>query len=283
MTSFFKTDYIYDIETYPNFFSCGAIYANGKGERVYEISDRKDDTEELLTFLRNIKAGGYRLIGFSNEGFDYPVLHYILQKARKVKKSSGGKLKLTAAEIYKVAMDIITSTKDDRFGKKVKESEVILPQVDLFKVHHFDNPARATSLKMLEFNMRSPNIEELPFPVGTTLTPEQMDIVVKYNKNDIRETLKFYRFSYEALKLREDLTQQFGFDCTNLNDTRIARSFSFVVLRKRVRVAVTPRVSLVELLIKPSAKRSLLKIAYSLTSSSTDLSLRRCTSGSKNR
>lgn len=222
MTSFFKTDYIYDLEVYPNFFSCGAIYANGKGERVYEISDRKDDTEELLTFLRNIKAGGYRLIGFNNEGFDYPVLHYILQKARKVKKS-GDKLKLTAAEIYKVAMDIITSTKDDRFGKKVKESEVILPQVDLFKVHHFDNPARATSLKMLEFNMRSSNIEELPFPVGTTLTPEQMDIVVKYNKNDIRETLKFYRFSYEALKLREDLTQQFGFDCTNFNDTKIGK------------------------------------------------------------
>lgn len=222
MTSFFKTDYIYDLEVYPNFFSCGAIYANGKGERVYEISDRKDDTEELLTFLRNIKAGGYRLIGFSNEGFDYPVLHYILQKARKA-KTSGNKLNLTAAEIYKVAMDIITSTKDDRFGKKVKESEVILPQVDLFKVHHFDNPARATSLKMLEFNMRSPNIEELPFPVGTILTPEQMDVVVKYNKNDIRETLKFYRFSYEALKLREDLTQQFGFDCTNLNDTRIGK------------------------------------------------------------
>ncbi len=222
MTSFFKTDYIYDLEVYPNFFSCGAIYANGKGERVYEISDRKDDTEELLTFLRNIKAGGYRLIGFSNEGFDYPVLHYILQKARKA-KTSGNKLNLTAAEIYKVTMDIITSTKDDRFGKKVKESEVILPQVDLFKVHHFDNPARATSLKMLEFNMRSPNIEELPFPVGTILTPEQMDVVVKYNKNDIRETLKFYRFSYEALKLREDLTQQFGFDCTNLNDTRIGK------------------------------------------------------------
>lgn len=222
MTSFFKTDYIYDLEVYPNFFSCGAIYANGKGERVYEISDRKDDTEELLTFLRNIKAGGYRLIGFSNEGFDYPVLHYILQKARKAKKS-GNKLKLTAAEIYNVAMDIITSTKDDRFGKKVKESEVILPQVDLFKVHHFDNPARATSLKMLEFNMRSPNIEELPFPVGTILTPEQMDVVVKYNKNDIRETLKFYRFSYEALKLREDLTQQFGFDCTNFNDTKIGK------------------------------------------------------------
>lgn len=219
---FFKSDWIADIETYPNFFSLGVIYANGKGERVFEISTRKNEAEEMLDFLRKVKAGGYRMVGFNNEGFDYPVIHYILEKARKAKKD-GEQLKITAKELYKVAMDIINSMKDDRFGKKIKESEVIIPQVDLFKVHHFDNVARSTSLKMLEFNMRSQNIEELPFPVGTILSPEQMDIVVKYNKNDIRETLKFYWYSYDALKLREDLTQQFGFDCTNFNDTKIGK------------------------------------------------------------
>jgi hypothetical protein len=218
----FKTDWVFDIETYPNFFSLGVIYANGKGERVFEISTRKNEAEEMLDFLRKVKAGGYRMVGFNNEGFDYPVIHYILEKARKAKKD-GEQLKITAKELYKVAMDIINSMKDDRFGKKIKESEVIIPQVDLFKVHHFDNAARSTSLKMLEFNMRSQNIEELPFPVGTVLSPEQMDIVVKYNKNDIRETLKFYWYSYDALKLREDLTQQFGFDCTNFNDTKIGK------------------------------------------------------------
>ena len=227
----FKTDWIYDIETYPNLFTFGVIYANGKGERVFEISERKNEIEELLEFLRKVKAGGYRLVGFNNQGFDYPVVHYILEKSRNAIRENK-KLKISAEEIYKVAMDIISSMKDERFGAQIKESDVILPQVDLFKIHHFDNAARSTSLKMLEFNMRSPNIEELPFPVGTVLTHSQMDVVVKYNRNDIRETLKFYWYSYDALKLRSDLTEQFGFDCTNFNDTKIGKELFIRTLEK---------------------------------------------------
>lgn len=227
----FKSDFIYDIETYPNLFTFGVIYANGKGERVFEISDRKNEVEELLSFLRKVKKGGYRLVGFNNQGFDYPVVHYILEKSRKALKEKV-RLQISAQEIYKVAMNIINSMKDERFGAQIKEKDVILPQVDLFKIHHFDNKARATSLKMLEFNMRSPNIEELPFPVGTVLDYNQMDVVVKYNKNDIRETLKFYHHSYDALKLRNDLTEQFGFDCTNFNDTKIGKELFIRTLEK---------------------------------------------------
>jgi hypothetical protein len=76
---------------------------------------------------------------------------------------------------------------------------------------------------MLEFNMRSQNIEELPFPVGKVLDDSEKDILIKYNKHDVMETLKFYRYSYDALKLRVDLTEQFGFDCTNFNDTKIGK------------------------------------------------------------
>ena len=43
--------------------------------------------------------------------------------------------------------------------------------------HHFDNKARATSLKVLEFNMRSDSIEDLPFKVGATLTRDQVDVL----------------------------------------------------------------------------------------------------------
>lgn len=224
MTSrkWFVGDYIYDIETYPNCFTFCTIYANGKGLRVFEISDRKDDIELLLEFLRNVKRNNFRLVAFNNINFDYPVLHYILEKARE-SFSKGEKLKVTAKELYKFAMDIINSMKEDRFGKKIKDEDVIITQADLFKVHHFDNKARSTSLKMLEFNMRSDNIEDLPFPVGKKLSSDEIDSLIEYNKHDVKETLKFYWYSYEALKLREDLTQQFGFDCTNFNDTKIGK------------------------------------------------------------
>ena len=215
-------DFIYDLETFPNIFTACFVYANGKGLCVFEISDRKDDTDELLEFLRNVKRTGCRMVAFNNINFDYPVLHYILEKAKKAFKL-GKKVKYTAKEIYGVAMALINKSPDDRFGSKIKDVDVIIPQVDLFLVHHFDNRARSTSLKMLEFTMRSDNIQDLPFSVGTVLNSEQMDVLIKYNKHDVTETLKFYKYSYEALKLREELTELFGFDCTNFNDTKIGK------------------------------------------------------------
>jgi len=226
--NWFRGDWVWDIETYPNIFTACFVYGNGNGLRVFEISDRKNDLEEFLEFLRNVKRNNHRLVGFNSVGFDYPVLHYILEKARKAFREEK-KISITAEEIYKVAQDIIS---DDRFGKRIKEDDVIIPQVDLFLIHHFDNKARATSLKLLEFNMRSDNIEDLPFPVGTVLDDRQKETLIKYNKHDVLETLKFYHYSYEALKLRAELTEQFGFDCTNFNDTKIGKQLFINSLEK---------------------------------------------------
>ena len=228
---FFEGDWIFDIETYPNTFTFAAVYSNGKGMRPFEISDRKNEVEDLLDFFRKVKSAGHRFVGFNNNNFDYPVIHHILQKARKV-HGTDKKLKITVKELYDVAMKLINSSKENKFGSAIKEKDVVIPQVDLFKIHHFDNKARSTSLKMLEYNMRSTNIEDLPYPVGMMLNDAQKDVLIKYNKHDVMETLKFYWYSYESLKLRAELTTQFGFDCTNFNDTKIGKELFIRTLEK---------------------------------------------------
>lgn len=217
--------WIYDCETYPNIFTFCAVYENGAGIRVFEISDRKNEIEEMISFLRNIKKHGHRMVGFNNLGFDYPVLHEIITSYKHGKH-------LSALEIYQYAMKVIESNRGEGFGITVKASEVLLPQVDLFKIHHFDNPARATSLKMLEFNMRSDNIEDLPFPVGKELDNEQKDVLITYNKHDVMQTLKFYWHSLDAMRFREQLTVKYGFDCTNFNDTKIGKEYFINRLEK---------------------------------------------------
>ena len=61
----FMKNYVYDLETYPNFF-CGVFNCEGK-ELVYEISARKNDYEKLLKFYQN--DINYA-IGFNNIRFD---------------------------------------------------------------------------------------------------------------------------------------------------------------------------------------------------------------------
>ena len=228
---FIEGHWVYDCETYPNIFTLCAVYANGKGIRVFEISDRRDESAQLLDFLRKVKLNNHSLVGFNNRFFDYGVVHYIIDKAKSARRNKE-ELKITAEEIYQVAQDIIMSTRDGGFGKTVKDGEVLIPQVDLYKIHHFDNKARATSLKMLEFNMRSDNIEDLPFPVGMMLTSEQMDVLIKYNKHDVLQTLKFYYHSLEAIRFRQQLSAKYGFDCTNFNDTKIGKEYFISRLEK---------------------------------------------------
>lgn len=215
-------DWVYDLETYPNIFTFATVFANGKGQRVFEISDRRNDINEMLDFLRKVKTAKHRLVGFNNVGFDYPVIHFILEKAKEA-KAKGEQVHVTPGEIYSKVCKMFEAAKFNKFGTAIRSSEVIIPQVDLFKIHHFDNKARMTSLKILEFNMRSRNIEDLPFPVGMRLNDAQKDELIRYNHHDVMETLKFYHHSMDAIKLRAELTVQFGFDCTNYNDTKIGK------------------------------------------------------------
>jgi len=189
---------------------------------VYEISTRKNESAELLEFLRKVKVGKYRMVGFNNIGYDYPMLHYILENA-KLAKSRGQTFYITPDRLYAKSCSIFEEMKESQFGSQIKSADVIIPQVDLYKVHHFDNRARSTSLKMLENNMRSDEITDLPYPPGMHLNEEQMDVLVGYNKKDVWETCKFYHYSYDALVMREELSEQFGFDCTNFNDTKIGK------------------------------------------------------------
>lgn len=215
-------DWVFDIETYPNVFTLAAVFANGKGMRVYEISDRRNDIEEMLTFLRNVAINKHRMVGFNNVGFDYPVIHHILTKSKEAKEQ-GVTLKITAAEIYRKVEKLFQEAKFNKFGTAIRANDTLIKQVDLFKIWHFDNKAKSTSLKILEFNMRSKNIEDLPFPVGKRLKPTEIDTLIDYNKHDVMETLKFYHHSMAEIKMRAELTEKFGFDCTNFNDTKIGK------------------------------------------------------------
>ena len=221
---FAKNDIIYDIETYPNVFTF-ACYSVLTGEsNVFEISQYRNDIDIFLEYLRDVKRNKLRLVGFNNLGFDYPVIHWFLEKAVKAKTESK-ELKVTPKQIYSYAQKVIDSKKNGQFGINVKADDIILPQLDLYKINHFDNKAKATSLKLLEFNMRSHNIEDLPYEVGSTLSKSEIDTLIQYNKHDVKETYKFYIHCLDAILFREDLSAKYGFDCTNLNDTKIGEQF----------------------------------------------------------
>jgi len=215
-------DVVYDIETYPNVFTMKALHHTTRKRWTFEVSERRNDLDLIVQFMNTLAANQCRMVGFNNIGFDYPVIHMIHQ--------TGGAW-ITVENIYEKAMGIIqgnravhTVWESGGVVHAVWESDWAVPQVDLFKIHHFDNMARSTSLKALEFAMRMPRIEDLPFPVGKPLTPDQIDPLLEYNEYDVDATDDFLTETKEMLAFREELAKDYGDDAfINYNDTKIGK------------------------------------------------------------
>ena len=210
-----SNDFIYDIETYPNVFTLAVEHAASPMQWMFEISDLRNDSREIIAFLQYLKETNARMVGFNSLGFDYPVIHTLIRMGHS-----------DANTLYQKAMAIIHGQDgDEKWMHNVNPSDRFVQQIDLYKIHHFDNKARATGLKVLEFNMRSDNIEDLPFKVGTNLTPEQIPVLKKYNKHDVAQTKLFYYKTLEMIKFREELTHLYQRDFMNHNDTKIGKDY----------------------------------------------------------
>ena len=214
--------YTYDLETYPNCFTCCIADMQERKIRVFEISTRKDQRVQMFDYLRSVRRNKGISVGYNNLGFDYPILHQLLKNKD-----------MTVADIYHYAMKIIKSmNSDNRWQYMVKDKDIMLDQLDLFKIHHYDNKAKATSLKMIEFNNRSENIEDLPFPVGKILTSDEMDVLIKYNIHDVKETMKFFEVSSKEIAFRHKLKEDYGLNALNWNDTKIGAEYFIMELEK---------------------------------------------------
>lgn len=202
---------IYDVETLPNVFTLTFIPLNSNSNEpiTYEISEYRDDRRYLFEWFEWLRQTQTPMIGFNSENFDYPVIHFIFTHPT-----------CTVLDIYNKAQSIITS--GDRFGHIVWTRDRFAPQIDLFKIHHFDNRAKTTSLKALQINMRSPTVVDSPVEFGTYLTREQVNNdLIPYNVHDVRETKRFAQYSMPAIDFRIGLIQQFGLEVLNYNDVKI--------------------------------------------------------------
>lgn len=214
--------YVHDIENYPNVFLFGAIHALTETPYIFEISHRRDDRQAFYLFTEYLREHRAEEVGYNNMGYDYPVQHSILNNI----------MYITNADIYKKGDSIINAGDENRFAHMVWEKDWIVPQLDLYKIHHFDNQAKRTSLKTLEFNMRMENIEDLPFTPGTYLTDSQIDTLRQYLIHDLKATLMFYKHSKKMIDFRRELSAKYGRNFMNHNDTKIGKDYFIMELEK---------------------------------------------------
>lgn len=214
--------WVYDIETFKRVFTYCAINIDTKEIVKFILHEEKNELLELINHLKS----GIKQVGFNNIDFDYPIIHFILEN---YSKWIGNDLdvNIIISCIYGEAQRIINHQNKKTFGfdkipSGIKEKYWKIPQLDLYKMWHFNNSVRATSLKALEISMNYPNVMESSIHhTSEELSLEQVDKVLEYNLNDVMATLMFYELSKEKIQLRIDLNKKYNINCINYPDSKI--------------------------------------------------------------
>ena len=207
---------VYDEECYPNLFSLCAVSIDRDDFTTWEISERRNDKTALLEWLHWLAAHQTEMCGFNNIGYDYVLLHELLRNP----------VTTTYQTLYAKSQEIFNSQNGgNQWALNIWPSERIIPQIDLFKIWHFDNKAKTQSLKGLEHNMRSPRVVNLPIEPGTMLTHAQMDALLAYGQDDVHETRRFARISKPEIDLRRQLRDDgmISGDVLNFNSTKLGK------------------------------------------------------------
>lgn len=224
-----KEIWIYDEENWENFHSNTFLNPNTGEIQQFYIHSTKNQLKEYIEFIFTRVSG---LIGFNNVIYDYPILHFIILNRDRL-------LNLTVlevcAELYRESQNAISST-----YSSIKANEILIPQLDLRLIHHFNNKNKMTSLKYIEINTKFHNVEDLPFDPDYWVQKKDIPKIMRYNINDVKATATLYDISKKAIDMRRELRRQFGFPIgfMNYNDPKIGEEIFAKEIAKELSVSV---------------------------------------------
>lgn len=210
---------VMDIETIKGLFTYTGFDVNTKKVTQFIIHESKNEVVELVAHIKFLKG----MIGFNSLNFDYPVLHFIareLENSSSANYTNGEWIKI----IYDKAQEIIHQQNQGDFTRPVAipEKYWMNQQLDLFKLWHYNNKARSTSLKSLEISMNLSNVMDMPIDhTQENISEEDIISVLEYNLYDVKATYEFYLKSFEKIELRKSLKKQYSINCMNWSDSRI--------------------------------------------------------------
>jgi len=224
------THWIMDYETLSNcFVACFEHYKTNE-KKVFVVHNLRDDFNEFIMFLQQNKQKREWHISFNGLTFDSQITQHILNNHTKWSEYDAcGK----AGQIYKYAQDCIRK-QDKKEWQQYPQWKLDIGQIDIFKMNHWDNPAKRSSLKWIQYSMDWENILEMPIHHSTEIkTMEEIDLIIEYCLNDVRSTKEIFKRSASQIKLRKALTDRYDINLYSASEPRISKElFAYYLSQK---------------------------------------------------
>jgi len=112
--------------------------------------------------------------------------------------------------LFEMSQRIINRTKQDDILISYPKTWLSL---DVMKLGYLDK--LGIGLKEVGIRLKFPLIQDLPFHWNEPIPLNSLDMVLKYNLNDVKITEKLYHYFQEELQLRIDTEEEYGFECAS--------------------------------------------------------------------
>jgi len=226
------THWVMDYETLMDTFV--AVFQHYKDDsisKVFVIHGSQNDFPTLIKFLNDCRDLNQWHISYNGLAFDAQITQWMLDKQKMLLKLPTDKL---IEHIYAYAQKVISTADAGKFAD-YSPAKLKIRQIDLFKMNHWDNKAKMSSLKWIQYSMDWENVEEMPHkhnePVPDDATLQD---IIEYCFNDVLSTRKILDHSKEQIQLRQTLTKEYGIDLYSASEPRISKELFLHFLSKKL-------------------------------------------------
>lgn len=200
-----KTCFVYDVETFPNFFSVTVKNTESCNHKFYEISDRKNQLPDIVTlFLHK----GIYWIGFNSMHYDSPIISYLIINYKKLILRPVWEI----TETIKAFSDKIINSETSASWSQYKYAN-LFPDLDLLAMKW--SQKLRTSLKALQVTMEYHNVEEYDGDFDRPLPKEDYEKLAAYNLNDVESTEELLNRSKKDIELRLAIEDEYHISALN--------------------------------------------------------------------
>lgn len=214
-----KTVFVYDIEVFQNIFHCSVLNTETKEVHKFEISSRKNQLSELISFFKQVNSpvswnDNYTtncsidsdkiFCGYNNLHYDNPVINYIIEYEHVLTEKP---VLVITNSIFNLSREITNSDENIEKWKRWKY-QVWFDSFDILTML-YSNKLRV-GLKEIQVTMQYKNVQEFVCDWSKPLPIEDFDSMIDYNINDIESTSALLDRCKKDIDLRLAIEDEYG-------------------------------------------------------------------------
>ena len=205
-----------DIECYINFFLLNYINISTKERGSFIINENTNNIEQIVAFL---KQKDVLFIGHNLIGYDNIMLNYLLKYVNALNAEKG----LIVCKKLKEINDLIINKKhNDKWDSRLKDL-ITTKEFNFIDTLSIMNTVDRIGIKQASVNLKYHNVQDLPYEPDKFLTLTEQQEVIDYCFNDCEIGILLYESKRKDLELRKDVSDRYGLNVMNSNDTAIAK------------------------------------------------------------